>query len=373
MSRVLLLVMATAALSAALTGTMQDMEHIVIFMQENRPFDHYYGTLNGVRGFNDRAAPELPNGRSPFYQPLKNSSNPYPLCGCSACDLVWGTSGDAPQIKSMLLSLTCPKIATATGVAIKDAELCSEMLTALQGAKIEDMAISDALLTGTTCAASKTVKNPSMDSTVDDDDLYMLPFPLDFKSTAATCMPAPEMDYPCDINMWNNGNMDGWCTARDPGFGMAHFNRTELPFYYALGDAFTIGDQYFQSTYTATCPNREHLFSGSNGLSVPNSSLNLLDDSEPAGMDWETMGETLEKAGVSWKLYQGADNFDDNGFAWFENFKNAKAGEPLYDKGMARQDDFVQAFADDVANNTCLLYTSPSPRDRTRSRMPSSA
>ena len=24
-------------------------------------------------------------------------------------------------------------------------------------------------------------------------------------------------------------------------------------------------------------------------------------------------------------------------------------------------------------NNTCLLYTSPSPRDRTRSRMPSSA
>ena len=26
-----------------------------------------------------------------------------------------------------------------------------------------------------------------------------------------------------------------------------------------------------------------------------------------------------------------------------------------------------------MAHNTCLLYTSPSPRDRTRSRMPSSA
>ena len=26
-----------------------------------------------------------------------------------------------------------------------------------------------------------------------------------------------------------------------------------------------------------------------------------------------------------------------------------------------------------VENNICLLYTSPSPRDRTRSRMPSSA
>ena len=27
----------------------------------------------------------------------------------------------------------------------------------------------------------------------------------------------------------------------------------------------------------------------------------------------------------------------------------------------------------DIPNNRCLLYTSPSPRDRTRSRMPSSA
>ena len=27
----------------------------------------------------------------------------------------------------------------------------------------------------------------------------------------------------------------------------------------------------------------------------------------------------------------------------------------------------------DFTTNTCLLYTSPSPRDRTRSRMPSSA
>ena len=31
------------------------------------------------------------------------------------------------------------------------------------------------------------------------------------------------------------------------------------------------------------------------------------------------------------------------------------------------------AMIDSVINNCCLLYTSPSPRDRTRSRMPSSA
>ena len=33
----------------------------------------------------------------------------------------------------------------------------------------------------------------------------------------------------------------------------------------------------------------------------------------------------------------------------------------------------IEATVKDVTNNTCLLYTSPSPRDRTRSRMPSSA
>lgn len=35
-------------------GTLNDVEHVVILMQENRGFDHYFGTLNGVRGFGDR-------------------------------------------------------------------------------------------------------------------------------------------------------------------------------------------------------------------------------------------------------------------------------------------------------------------------------
>ena len=36
------------------TGTIRDVEHIVILTQEKRSFDHYFGTLNGVRGFADR-------------------------------------------------------------------------------------------------------------------------------------------------------------------------------------------------------------------------------------------------------------------------------------------------------------------------------
>ena len=132
----------------------------------------------------------------------------------------------------------------------------------------------------------------------------MLPFPLQFSRTSASCMNAPEMSYPSDIKIWNEGRVNRWNTARDPGYGMSYFNRTDLPYYYALADAFTIGDQYFQSTFTATNPNRLHQFSGSNGLSV-NATYNILNDFEPKkGINWTTMGEILEEANISWKVYQ---------------------------------------------------------------------
>ena len=41
--------------AAAATGSLSDIEHVVILMQENRSFDHYFGTLSGVRGFSDPA------------------------------------------------------------------------------------------------------------------------------------------------------------------------------------------------------------------------------------------------------------------------------------------------------------------------------
>ena len=55
-------------------GTIEDVEHVVILMQENRSFDHYFGTLSGVRGFGDRLpipAPDAPGlvNRTVWYQP----------------------------------------------------------------------------------------------------------------------------------------------------------------------------------------------------------------------------------------------------------------------------------------------------------------
>ncbi|MGJ7498778.1 phosphocholine-specific phospholipase C [Variovorax sp. ZT5P49] len=50
------------------TGTIQDVEHVVILMQENRSFDHYFGTLMGVRGFGDRFTIPLPKGMNVWQQ-----------------------------------------------------------------------------------------------------------------------------------------------------------------------------------------------------------------------------------------------------------------------------------------------------------------
>ncbi|WP_333740904.1 alkaline phosphatase family protein [Streptomyces sp. IBSBF 2806] len=50
-------------------GSLAEVEHVVLLMQENRSFDHYFGTLSGVRGFADPEALTLDTGRSVFHQP----------------------------------------------------------------------------------------------------------------------------------------------------------------------------------------------------------------------------------------------------------------------------------------------------------------
>src|SRR6185436_3797822 len=50
------------------TGTVRDVEHVVVLMQENRSFDHYFGSLRGVRGFGDPRPVTLPSGKSVWHQ-----------------------------------------------------------------------------------------------------------------------------------------------------------------------------------------------------------------------------------------------------------------------------------------------------------------
>ncbi len=60
-------------------GSLDDIEHVVLLMQENRSFDHYFGTMKGVRGFNDPHAKRLSTGRSVFYQPDAENPDGYTL------------------------------------------------------------------------------------------------------------------------------------------------------------------------------------------------------------------------------------------------------------------------------------------------------
>ncbi|WGL52815.1 phospholipase C, phosphocholine-specific [Nocardioides sp. BP30] len=63
---------------AATSGTIADVKHVVVMMQENRSFDHYYGTLRGVRGFADKSTITLPGGYSVFDQP-NGAGRQYPF------------------------------------------------------------------------------------------------------------------------------------------------------------------------------------------------------------------------------------------------------------------------------------------------------
>ncbi|MET0279532.1 MAG: alkaline phosphatase family protein, partial [Steroidobacteraceae bacterium] len=55
-------------------ASLKDIRHVVLLMQENRSFDHYFGTMAGVRGFGDPDALLLGNGRNVFHQP--DAANP---------------------------------------------------------------------------------------------------------------------------------------------------------------------------------------------------------------------------------------------------------------------------------------------------------
>ncbi|CAN7559377.1 hypothetical protein LJR231_004080 [Phyllobacterium sp. LjRoot231] len=64
-------------------GSLKDIEHVVILMQENRSFDHYYGTLRGVRGFGDPRPLKMKDGEPIWHQPQNDASaqrvRPYRL------------------------------------------------------------------------------------------------------------------------------------------------------------------------------------------------------------------------------------------------------------------------------------------------------
>jgi phospholipase C len=194
-------------------GTIADLKHVVILMQENRSFDHYFGTLRGVRGFGDKQALTWQNGNSIFQQPDKKRTDlgyllPYNLTDQTDGDLDHSWTGDHSARSS---------------------------------------------------------------------------------------------------GLWNN-----WVAAKTQET-MGYFTRNEIPFQYAVADAFTICDGYHQAIMAPTSPNRMYFWTGTSSGFITNPDDYTVDFGSDAGTPLvTTYPELLQNAGISWQVYAN-DQVGDSG------------------------------------------------------------
>jgi phospholipase C len=108
---------------------------------------------------------------------------------------------------------------------------------------------------------------------------------------------------------------------------MGYYTREDIPFYYALADAFTVCDQHFCSSLTGTTPNRLYFWTGTiREEQHENSKANVWngDADFETNVSWKTFPERLEDNDISWKIYQNDisvnGGFTDEEDAWMANF-----------------------------------------------------
>mgnify|MGYP001203493856 CR=1 FL=1 len=217
--------------------TYLDAEHVVILMQENRSFDHMFGSLQGVRGFNDPRGIRQPNGEPVFLQ--SNSKG----------------------------------------------------------------------------------------------ETY-LPWRLNIHDTRITWMGSIPHSRDSQVDAWNGGYHNRWIDVKKShhkGYDqypmtMGYYTREDLPFYYALADAFTVCDQNYCGVMSSTTPNRLVFWTGTvRDKQKPDSTVYMRNpEILEGGMTWTTFPERLEHAGVSWKFYQNeieqTANMSGLERSWLANF-----------------------------------------------------
>src|SRR5882762_2866248 len=105
--------------------------------------------------------------------------------------------------------------------------------------------------------------------TADPPAGVLLPFHLDSSKANAACTHDITHDWVPQHQSWDKGAMDGFVTSRlpintnDAVLTMGYYTRLDLPFYYAVADAFTICDNYFCSVIGPTDPNRLYTMAAS--------------------------------------------------------------------------------------------------------------
>lgn len=172
------------------------------------------------------------------------------------------------------------------------------------------------------------------------------PFRLDIKDTKATWMGSLPHSWTNQVDARNGGKYDGWLPAKHSGheefasmpLTLGYYDRRDIPFYYALADAFTICDQNFCSSLTGTTPNRLYLWTGTirdeqnahTRARVRNEDIDYRVEAA-----WPTFPERLEDKGIDWRIYQNEislhpgfkgeedawlSNFTDNPIEWFSQY-----------------------------------------------------
>jgi phospholipase C len=121
---------------------------------------------------------------------------------------------------------------------------------------------------------------------------------------------------------------------------LGYFRRDDIPFQFALAEAFTICDAYHCAIQASTNPNRTFQWCGhhdglgrAGGPVIGNSHDNFPEKGgDAASYTWPTYVERLQAAGVSWQVYQDMENnYADNPLAGFESFRQAWRVAPGHD------------------------------------------
>jgi phospholipase C len=191
--------------------------------------------------------------------------------------------------------------------------------------------------------ADTSVKLPNGNSVFQQPDSansqgYLLPFRYNTSSTSAQATPGLDHSWATQHQAWDNGAMDAWVAAKG-GFTMGYFAQADIPFHFALGQAFTVCDGYHCSVLGPTNPNRLYMWTGM--IDAAGAYQGPITDNTPAWnnpeLTWTTYPERLQSAGITWQVYQEEDNYDDNALEWFKQYAGAPASSPLAIHGMTRR------------------------------------
>ena len=133
---------------------------------------------------------------------------------------------------------------------------------------------------------------------------YLLPFHLDTRNSSAQKIPSTSHAWAVQHHAWNGGKMDRWLPAHRKADGlngpycMGYYNRDDIPFQFALAEAFTICDTYHCSVMGPTWPNRMYWMTGTIDPDGLHGGPILNNTAPKGGYTWTTYAERLEQAGI---------------------------------------------------------------------------